>query len=145
MRATKSSKGSSVTLVQKDQCMTGRNARSAEKHTPPASTTASYQRSRKASRLSEVVKRRVRRVEIRIASPIATSSNDDVNEIGQRVSETVDQASSRKCRVYAAQASCQARKYGCRLCSCKYVNSKKSRQATRPGKIAVLMRILIVV
>src|SRR6202166_3969262 len=110
MRATISSNGSSLMPGQEDQWASGRIALAAEKHTPPATTTISYQRSRKASRRSEVVSRRVSRVETRIASATATNSNDDRNKTGLCVSDTADHASKRKCRVYAAHANCQARK-----------------------------------
>src|SRR5437764_5766693 len=145
MRATTSSKGSNVSPDKKDRDISGVAARTTEMPTPTAATTSSYQRSLKASRRSDVVRRLVSRVETRMASAIVTSSNDERNTMVARIPDTADHASSRKCRVYAAHAICQARKYGCRLCSCRYVNSKKSRQATKPGKIAVLIRILFIV
>src|SRR5579872_2865483 len=145
MRATTSSKGSNVSPERKDCAISGVNARARENPTPTAAAPISYQRNLNASRRSDVVNRLVRRVETRMATAIVTSSNDDRKTMGACGPDTEDHASSRKCSVYAAHAICQARKYGCLLCSCRYVNSKKSRQATKPGKIAVLMRILFIV
>ncbi len=87
--------------------------------TPATATRISYQRGRNADIRSTLLSLRVSRVDTRMHSAMTTSSTEAADVIGSGFSQSLAQAFSRKCSVYAAHANCQARKYGCRLCSCR--------------------------
>src|SRR5579884_1888877 len=99
MPATAISNGFTVTSGDRYHCTCGPSVLPAASKSPAQATKISYQRRWKASRRSEVVRRRVRRVEIRMATAIATSSNDEKNDVTLRGPETEPRAFNKKCRV----------------------------------------------